>query len=262
MQRSLLLMLLFANVSAADRLLLETESFQEHGGWKLDTQFIDIMGSPYLLAHGLGRPVEDATTSVEFPSAGAYHVYARSIDWVARWEAPGSPGRFQILVNGIPLEHEFGAQGKDWIWEYGGQVTLNEKELSVRLHDLTGFDGRCDAIYFSKQKTPPPSDSEILPGWRRELLNLPNSPSTRNFDLVVIGGGYSGMGTALSACADGMQGGADSESARLGRQRVERGSRLVHGSRPPRQVSADRRDRRRVLRQCHEVTGPIRRVRG
>ena len=38
--------------------LVEAESFSDHGGWKLDTQFIDEMGSPYLLAHGLGRPVK------------------------------------------------------------------------------------------------------------------------------------------------------------------------------------------------------------
>ena len=48
---------------AADQLLVEAESFSAHGGWVLDTQFIRIMGSPYLMAHGLGRPVEDATTT-------------------------------------------------------------------------------------------------------------------------------------------------------------------------------------------------------
>ena len=30
----------------ADRILIETESFSDHGGWKLDTQFIREMGSP------------------------------------------------------------------------------------------------------------------------------------------------------------------------------------------------------------------------
>ena len=48
-------------------LLVEAESFSTIGGWKLDTQFIDEMGSPYLLAHGLGRPVANATTTVELP---------------------------------------------------------------------------------------------------------------------------------------------------------------------------------------------------
>ena len=40
-------------------LLIEAEDFADFGGWVLDSQFEAIMGSPYLLAHGLGRPVAD-----------------------------------------------------------------------------------------------------------------------------------------------------------------------------------------------------------
>ncbi|MDZ8119134.1 hypothetical protein P9H32_10905 [Pontiella sp. NLcol2] len=36
--------------------LIEAESFAEKGGWVVDQQFIDTMGSPYLLAHGMGNP--------------------------------------------------------------------------------------------------------------------------------------------------------------------------------------------------------------
>ena len=32
------------------------------------------MGSPYLLAHGMGIPVKNATTTAKFPSTGTYHV--------------------------------------------------------------------------------------------------------------------------------------------------------------------------------------------
>ena len=55
-----------------ESILIEAESFEETGGWVLDTQFIDTMGSPYLLAHGLGKPVADATTSFNAPVAGTY----------------------------------------------------------------------------------------------------------------------------------------------------------------------------------------------
>ena len=65
-------------VVAADAVLVEAESFENHGGWELDTQFIDNMGSPYLLAHGMGRPLADATTEVKFPSTGEYHVFVRT----------------------------------------------------------------------------------------------------------------------------------------------------------------------------------------
>ena len=90
---------------SADHLLVEAESFASPGGWSLDTQFIDIMGSPYLIAHGLGQPVKDATTTVSFPTTGTYRVWVRTKDWVAEWKAPGTPGKFQVLLNGQPLAH-------------------------------------------------------------------------------------------------------------------------------------------------------------
>ena len=70
---------------------VEAESFASHGGWTLDTQFIQNMGSPYLLAHGLGRPVADAEAKVSFSEPGKYRVFARTKDWVGRWKAPGAP---------------------------------------------------------------------------------------------------------------------------------------------------------------------------
>ena len=93
-------------------LLVEAESFARHGGWKLDTQFIHTMGSPYLLAHGLGRPVADAQTHVEFPETGDYHVFVRTKDWVAPWDVKGSPGRFQLLIDGRPDPSRIRGRGR------------------------------------------------------------------------------------------------------------------------------------------------------
>ena len=197
-----------ALASAADaNLLIEAESFAERGGWKLDTQFIETMGSPYLLAHGLGRPVKDATTTVTFASTGVYRVWVRTKDWVARWNAPGHPGRFQLLVNGKPLQTTFGTKSAAWFWHDGGTVRITQRDVSVSLRDLTGFDGRCDAILFTKDPDfQPPNDSRILPDWRKRMLGLPDEPKDAgNFDLVVIGGGYSGMGTAISAARMGIK---------------------------------------------------------
>ena len=39
---------------SADTVFVEAESLASSGGWKLDTAFTNIVGSPYLLAHGLG----------------------------------------------------------------------------------------------------------------------------------------------------------------------------------------------------------------
>ncbi len=202
-----LALLAAAPVFAADRVLVEAESFKSPGGWSLDTQFIDLMGSPYLLAHGLGQPVKDATTTVTFPAPGKYRVWVRTKDWVAHWGAPGAPGKFQVLVNGQPLAETFGTKGAAWFWHDGGTVDIAGKTAAVALRDLTGFAGRCDAIYFtSDAQETPPNDAAPLPAWRKQLLGLPAAPVDQGqFDLVVVGGGYGGMGSALSAARMGLK---------------------------------------------------------
>ena len=191
---------------SAATVLVEAESFADHGGWSLDTQFIQQMGSPYLLAHGLGKPVADATTKVVFPSAGTYRVFVRTKDWVARWNAAGTPGKFQLLVNGTPLAETFGTKGADWGWQDGGSVTVPAGEVPIALHDLAGFDGRCDCILFTTESSPPPNDSGVLAAWRRTALGLLEKPEAKGpYDLVVVGGGYSGMGAAIAAARMGLK---------------------------------------------------------
>ena len=187
----------------ADRIFIETESFSDHGGWKLDTQFIREMGSPYLLAHGLGKPVKDATTTIEVKEGGNYQLFARTKDWVARWEAKGQPGRFQIIINGTPVKTTFGTKGAQWDWQGGGKVSLKKGKNTLALRDLTGFNGRCDAIYLTTFKEVPPNDSGILPDWRREMLGISEKPLEKKYDLVVVGGGYSGLGAAISGARMG-----------------------------------------------------------
>ena len=62
MKLSLLLgmALMVSQWGIASRIWIEAESFQNKGGWVVDQQFMDLMGSPYLMAHGLGEPVADA----------------------------------------------------------------------------------------------------------------------------------------------------------------------------------------------------------
>jgi len=173
-----LLCLAWTASSRAEQVLVEAESFAQPGGWVLDTQFINNMGSPYLLAHGLGQPVQDATTTVRFSSPGEYRVWVRTKDWVARWKAPGQPGRFQLVVDGQPVNETFGTQGADWYWQDGGVVQIKQQEVALALHDLTGFDGRCDAIFFSSDRNlTPPNASEMLAQWRRQLLGLADKPT-------------------------------------------------------------------------------------
>ncbi|MBC8125835.1 MAG: FAD-dependent oxidoreductase [Gloeobacteraceae cyanobacterium ES-bin-144] len=197
-----------AAVAGADGafLFLEAEGFEDRGGWELDQQSMDQMGSPYLLAHGLGIPVKDAVTHATFPEVGTYRVWVRTRDWVAPWNAPGAPGKFQLLIDGKPLSETFGTKNPDWHWHDGGSVTV-PKKARISLHDLTGFAGRCEAVLFCKDLNfIPTNEVATLTRFRRKLLNLPENPEDGGtFDLVVVGAGLAGTCAAISAARNGLK---------------------------------------------------------
>jgi len=188
-------------------LLVEAEGFDKKGGWVIDQQFMDQMGSPFLMAHGLGNPVEDASTVVKFPGTGTYHVYVRTWNWVSPWTTEESPGRFQLLINDQPLEVIFGVEGEKWDWVYGGEISIDTEQNKLVLHDLTGFNGRCDAILFSKEKDIDiPNEGSGLLEFRRKLSGLPSEPVLAGeYDLVVVGGGIAGITSAVSASRLGLK---------------------------------------------------------
>jgi hypothetical protein len=222
-----LLALAFATVvpiaAAPATILVEAESFRELGGWVIDQQFMDQMGSPFLLAHGLGVPVDDAGTEIAIPVRGIYHVWVRTRDWVAPWKttggkATGAPGRFQLLINGKQLQRTFGTEGAQWHWQDGGSVPLDAGTATLALHDLTGFDGRCDAIVLTTDAgLHPPDEGVALAQFRRQAPRLPDTPQeTGNFDLVVVGGGMAGTTTAISAARLGLKVALIQDRAQLG----------------------------------------------
>lgn len=189
-----------------DMILVEAEAFAELGGWVVDQQFMTVMGSPFLLAHGLGTPVADARTTVCLPAPGRYRVWVRTRDWVAPWNAPGAPGRFQVLVNGSAMPVEFGVEGAGWHWQDGGVVHVADPQVSLALHDLTGFEGRCDAILFCADEAfVPPDGGDELAELRGRLLKRTGPRDAGEFDLVVCGAGIAGMTAALTAARMGLQ---------------------------------------------------------
>ena len=145
-------LLLIASASSA---LVEAESFHDLGGWSVDQQFMDQMGSPFLLAHGLGTPVRDAVTHVDL-TPGTYRVWVRTRDW-CRPMADVGPGKFRVTVNGEDLG-VFGTGGSgEWEWVRGPQVAVAKSPAEVRLCDLAGFEGRVDALFFAVEAEKPPA---------------------------------------------------------------------------------------------------------
>ncbi len=193
-----LVALLFCHVlSAQPSVFLEAEGFADTGGWTNDNQVMMQMGSPYLIAHGIGRPVADATTTFTIKSPGTYRLWVRTRDWTKTWGRTESPGRFQVIVNGEAAQAVFGTESELWAWQDGGTVDLPKGENTISLHDLTGFEGRCDAVYLTKDinaKAPDPTA-----GFRKKALKIGRPERAGKYDFVVVGGGIAGICAAISA---------------------------------------------------------------
>jgi len=183
-------------INTNNSILLPGSLFDDRGGWISDPQFMEVMKSSEMLAHGLGTPVADAVTSFEVAVGGVYNVWVRTKNWTAPWSSKPTPGVFKILVDGTEVEAVFGTGSEQWHWQNGGKIELASGSHTLRVHDLTGFDGRFDSILFTMQEEEP-GDIEAL---RRTLLGLPAEPRNEGkFDFVVVGGGVAGMCAAIAA---------------------------------------------------------------
>ncbi len=183
-------------------------TFADKGDWIVEQQFVLQMGSSYLLAHGIGTPLEkDAVTTVEVPVEGDYHLLVRTKNWTAFWSEGKTPGIFSVKVDGVADAAEFGtgcegatrSERAAWYWQQGGTWHLTAGTHTLALHDLTGFDGRCDALILTTSDEVPDRSLETYCALRESLLG-PNEPVDKGtYDLVVVGGGMSGICAALAA---------------------------------------------------------------
>lgn len=189
----------------ANTILVEAEAFTNMGGWVLDQQGMDLMGSPYLMAHGLGTPVENATTTFKAKTSGDYRMWVRTKDWTEFFKTNGAPGQFKILLNGIERETVFGLEGEDWYWQDAGIVTLRNGENKLELKDLTGFNGRCDAILFTTEMNYKPIDGGYELVAFRDAVRNDTITDKGHFDLVVVGAGVAGACLAVGAARQGLK---------------------------------------------------------
>jgi len=201
----LCLILISASVALAANHVVwqEAESMENTGKWSNDPQHIDIMGSPYLLATGVGKPVDDAVTTVTIPRDGTYTLWVRCRNWFPSH----SPGQFQVRINGKASSVTFGkADNDEWLWINGGNFELEKGTAELRLRDNTGWWGRCDVIVLATGSFKPSNEKKELAAQRLKYADV--SPGIKNmgtYNLVVIGGGPAGMGAAIAAARNGIK---------------------------------------------------------
>jgi hypothetical protein len=185
-------------------IFVEAESFHNLGGWVIDQQSVGQMGSPYLMAHGMGRPVPDAETTCDIPAAGLWTVWVRTRDWTAPWGRGRPGGTFAVKIDGAPLPVVLGTNGPDWAWQRAGSISLERGPARLSLHDLTGFNGRCDALYLTTDPAEvPPDEPAALAQFRRAALGTVCTDDPEPYDLAVAGGGVAGICAAIAAARTG-----------------------------------------------------------
>ncbi len=193
-----------AKAVVAGTLWIDTEDFDDYGGWWMDTQFVPQMGSPYLIAPGIGKPVENAKTSIEVPEAGKYKLWVRNKNWIAQGH---EPGKFAVSINGKKSETTFGTgEQRAWIWQDGGTFDLPAGATSIELEDLTGYYGRCDALILTKdlEFTPKQAQKDYLAERGRFVEAMPMK-DMGHYDVVVVGAGVAGINASIAASRNGMK---------------------------------------------------------
>ena len=196
----LCLFALSISASAQQHILVEAEQFDNYGGWSLDQQFMEQMGSSYLLSHGAGVPVADATTMLNVPKCSRYYIYARTYNWTAPFSPGEGPGKFKICIDGKALD-TIGYTGSGWEWQLAGRARLNKGRAELSIKDLTGLEGRVDAILLTTKAL----KEEQLKAFRPFPAQEPQAKEAGHFDLVVIGGGYSGICASVAAARQGLK---------------------------------------------------------
>lgn len=186
-----------------NELLLPTSSFPEKGGWIMDNEFILTMGASYLLAHGLGKPVENAKKTIHVKESGLYSVLAYTYNWCSPWHSDTRPGLFRVKV-GESFSPEVG-KGGTWGWEDCGEMYFSEGVNTIELVDSTGFEGRCSYIFISKEKKELPSGKEGIWKLYSDMILEKKKRETANYDLIVVGGGFAGMCAAVTASRSGLK---------------------------------------------------------
>jgi hypothetical protein len=181
---------------------LEASRFADYGGWSLDTNFINCVGSSYLLAQGETGPVTPAKTRLSLGKAGKYAVFC----YCKNWAKDHTPGRFTLGIAGHFFPTEMGTfPAERWVWQKAGEIELPSGEIDIELRDQTGEYGRCRALLLTTDLGFLPPDHLAGVAWLKENTGEvgPEPVICGPYNFVVVGGGVAGTVAAIAAARQG-----------------------------------------------------------
>ena len=143
------------------KLFLDAETFDDLGGWTIDTQSYESYSFAYIIAHGIGKKVADARHDIVIEKSSRYRAFVHTRNWSGVWKRGTAAGMFRLKLNNIPFGETLGTGSDLWHWQYAGVMDISAGKHTVALEDLTGFDGRCDAVLLTDEADfVPPDDPD------------------------------------------------------------------------------------------------------
>lgn len=186
------------------KIWIDALEFENKGGFIPDTQFVREMGQGYLLANGVGTPIEPASTMFTVDSDSKYRIYIRTKNWNNEY----TPDGIVVSIDGVKSKHicaEMHSQG--WYWEIAGDFDLTSGAHKIEVGDTKGWFGRFAAVIITDDFdfTPSP-EVKRLSRQRWEMLGgKPETKHLGDFDFAVVGGGVAGVVTAIAAARHGVK---------------------------------------------------------
>ena len=188
-----------------NELWIDALDFTHRGGWVEDTQFVQHMGSGYLMASDIpGEPVADAWLTVDIPESRTYRVWVRNKNWYPTH----SPGRFHISVGDQVSPVTMGVMpSPEWVWQIAGDFSLKKGPCILKACDETGYFSRFSSILITDQMHyVPPRPVKEFERERARIKGIDLTPQEMgSFDFVVAGAGPAGIPAAISAARHGLK---------------------------------------------------------
>lgn len=181
---------------------IDALEFDNYGGFIKDTQFVGEMGQGYLMADGIGKPVEPAVVKFSVKEKGYYRFFVRTKNWCIGHDPDG----LKIAVDDIIYPHISGVmQITGWYFEVAADFELEAGAHELKVYDTTGWCGRfADIVITNDYDYTPSPEVKKLKKQRAEIKGIDTTVKEHcGYDLVVAGSGAAAVVAAIAAARNG-----------------------------------------------------------